>query len=282
MYEARFENSKGQTFFFGYSHGNIFDIEGLTGQDLNVAMSQGFNQIGETVENISIGSKLLEIKGRILGDATQEKRNMLAVFAPFESGRLIFEDKYFIECSVKYTPLITPEKQDPRFELVLVAPYPYWQKLTAESHTVGGWKPMFSFPVNYGEPHIFGIEATGAFINAYNSGEVEAYYRLEFYAKGEVKNPEVINVRTQEFIRINTTLYNGDKIVIYRKGGKLIVEKESAGIVEDAFNLLDEDSDLLSMHVGDNILKATASKNDTLLLTTLVFNAAVVGVYEGI
>ena len=60
------------------------------------------------------------------------------------------------------------------------------------------------------------------------------------------------------------------------------MEKESAGIVEDAFNLLDEDSDLLSMHVGDNILKATAEKNDTLLVTTLIFNAAVVGVYEGI
>lgn len=282
MYQARFENSKGQVFFFGYNHGNIFDIEGLTGQDLNVAMSQGFNQIGETVENISVGSKLLEIKGRLLGEATQEKRNMLAVFAPFESGRLIFEDKYFIECSVKYAPIITVEKEDPKFELVLVAPYPFWKKLQVENHVVGGWKPMFSFPVNYGEPHIFGIEAAGAFINAYNSGEVDVFYRLEFYAKGEVKNPEVINVKTQEYIKLNTTLYNGDKVFIYRKNSRLIVEKEIAGITEDAFSTLDEDSNLLEMHVGDNILKATAEKNDNLLVTTITFNIAAVGVYEGI
>ena len=282
MYEAKFENSKGQVFFFGYQYGNIFDIVGLTGQDLNVATSQGFNQVGETVENVSVGSKLIEIKGRLLGDATQDKRNMLAVFAPFESGRLIFENKYFIECSVKYTPIITVDKEDPKFELVLLAPYPYWKKLEAESHTLGGWKPMFTFPVNYGQPHLFGIEETGAFINAYNAGEIDAFYKLEFYAKGEVKNPEVINVKTQEFIKIYDTLYNGERILIYRQGGKLIVEKESAGIVQDAFNLLDENSDLLMMHVGDNILKATAEKNESLLVTTLTFNKVAVGVYEGI
>jgi hypothetical protein len=282
MYKARFENSKGQVFYFGYQHGNIFDIDGLTGQDLKIATSQGFNQIGETVESISIGSKNLEIKGRLLGEATQEKKHMLAVFAPFESGRLIFEDKYFIECSVKYTPLITPEKQDPRFELVLVAPYPYWQKLIAESHKVGGWQPKFSFPVNYAESHIFAIETTGAFINVYNAGQVEANYKMEFYAKGEVENPEVINVRTQEFVRLNTILQNGEKIVIERKNGKLIIEKEAEGIVSDAFDILDEDSDLLFMHVGDNVLKATALRNENLLVTTIIFNAAVVGVYEGI
>ena len=282
MYRARFENSKGQTFFFGYQHGNIFDIEGLTGQDLNEAMSQGFNQIGETVENISIGSKNLEIKGRLLGEATQMKKHMLAVFAPFESGRLIFEDKYFIDCSVKYTPLITPEKQDPRFELVLVAPYPYWQKLTTETRKIGGWQAMFSFPVNYAKPHIFAIEGESGFVNIYNGGQVDANYRLEFYTKGEVENPELINVKTQEFLRINGTFKNEDKIVVYRKGGKLLVEKESNGKTENIFGMLDEDSNLFAIHAGDNVFKATAERNENLLTTTIIFNAVVVGVYEGI
>lgn len=282
MYNAKFENSRGQTFYFGYQHGNLFDIEGLTGQDLNVATSQGFNQIGETVENIAIGSKNFEITGRLLGDATQSKKQMLAVFAPFESGRLVFEDKYYIDCTVKYTPIITPQKEDPRFELVLVAPYPYWQKVAAESVKVGGWKPMFSFPVNYAEPHIFAIEGEGGFVNAYNGGQVDAYFKVEFYARGEVKNPEIINVKTQEFLRLNTTLQNEEKIIVYRKGGKLFVEKESNGRTENVFSVLDEDSDLFLMRVGDNIIKATAAKNSNLLTTTIGYNAAVVGVYEGI
>ena len=141
---------------------------------------------------------------------------------------------------------------------------------------------MFSFPVNYAEPHIFAIEGAGGFVNVYNGGQVEANFRLEFYAKGEVENPEIINATTQEFLRINGTFKNEDKIVVYRKNGRLLVEKENNGKTEDIFSMLDEDSDLLTIHVGDNVLKATAAKNDNLLTTTIIFNAAVVGVYEGI
>ncbi len=282
MYSARFTNSKGQSFFFGYQYGNIFDIDGLTGHEIDVALSQGFNQIGETIENLSIKSRELEIKGRILGEATQAKNKMLSVFAPFESGQLVFEEKYYIDCVVRFTPLITPEKRDPRFELVVTAPYPFWQKINAESYIVGGFKPMFSFPVNYTEPHIFGVPTTEAFINCINNGEVEAYFKLEFRGKGEVVNPGIINIRTQEFLKLNTTLYLDEKITIYRENGKLLVEKESGGVTEDAFSVLDEESELLFMHVGDNILRATADENDSLLVTTITFKEAVVGVYEGI
>ena len=61
-----------------------------------------------------------------------------------------------------------------------------------------------------------------------------------------------------------------------------MVEKETAGVITDAFSVLDEDSDLMFMHVGDNIIRATATSGDDQLITTITFNDAVVGVYEGI
>ena len=76
MYNAKFENSNGEIFYFGYQYGNLFDIDGLTGLDVSVSMSQGFNQVGKTVENLSIGSNLLEISGRLLGEAKESKRKM--------------------------------------------------------------------------------------------------------------------------------------------------------------------------------------------------------------
>ena len=282
MYSAKFINSKGQTFFFGYQHENLIDITNLTGHEVTASMSQGFNQIGETVENLSVRSRNFEIKGRLLGEATQQKKRMLAVFAPFESGQLVFEDKYYIDCVVKYTPLITAEKKYPLFELVLTAPYPYWQKLSSESYVVGEYVPSFRFPVNYSEPHVFGVATSGAFINAYNGGEVDTYFRIEFRSKGETINPGIINVNTKEFLKLNTTIYPDEKYSIYRKSGKLVVEKEKDGTVEDAFSLLDEDSDLLLLHVGDNVLGTQADENEGLLITTITFNNTVVGVYEGI
>lgn len=282
MYYAKFINSKGDTFNFGYRHGNIFDIDGLTGHDMNIAFSQGFNQIGETVEGVSIGGHIFEIKGRILGEATAQKRKMLSVFAPFESGKLIFEDKYFLECVVYKTPIIAVQKESPRFELVLTAPYPFWQKMTSENFIVGNYLPKFKFPVNYSEPHIFGIKDNSAFINVYNDGQIDAYYRLEFQTQSKTVNPSIINVNTQEFLKLNTTINQGEKFTVYRNGGRLLVEKESNGIVTDAFSVLDEDSDLMSIRVGDNIIRNSADEGEDQLITTIIFNSAVVGVYEGI
>jgi hypothetical protein len=282
MYKAKFINSKGQTFFFGYEHQNLFDIDGLTGQDISISASQGFNQIGETVENLSVGGRLFEISGRFLGEATEQKKKMLSVFAPFESGRLVFEEKYFIECVVKYTPIITIEKKNPRFNVILSASYPFWQKITQESYITGSFVPNFRFPVNYSEPHSFGVPVSGALLNVYNGGEVEAYFRIDIMSRGETLNPGILNVKTQEFLKLNAKVVAGEKYSVYRKKGKLVVEKETEGIVEDVFSLLDEDSDLFALHVGDNVISAFAEENESLLTVAITFNNAVVGVYEGI
>lgn len=282
MYYAKFINSKGDIFDFGYRYGNIFDIDGLTGHDMNIAFSQGFNQIGETVENVSVGSHIFEIKGRLLDKATAQKKKMLSVFAPFESGKLIFEDKYFLECVVYKTPIITVQKKSPEFEMVLSAPYPFWQKMTVDNLIIGSYEPAFSFPVNYEEQHIFGIKNPSAFTNVYNDGQIDTYYRLEFRTQTTTVNPSIMNVNTQEFLKLNTTIHQGEKFVVYRNSGRLLVEKESDGIITDVFSLLDEDSDLLFMHVGDNIIRASADEGEDQLITTIIFNSTVAGVYEGI
>lgn len=281
MYYAKFTNSKGNTFNFGYKYGNLFDIDGLTGLDVSIAFSQGFNQIGETAENKTVKSRSFEITGRLLGDAAQSKKKMLSVFAPMESGRLFFEDKYYIDCIVQHSPIITIDKKDPKFELVVVAPYPYWQKVTNDSFVVGGYEPAFRFPVNYSEPHTFGIAKAGTFINAFNSGEVDVFYRLEFRSNGETLNPQIRNALTGEYLKLNTTIVAGEKYSIYQTAGGLSVEFEKNGVTEDAFALLDEDSDLMTIHAGDNLISATAEDGENLLITTITFNAAVVGVYEG-
>ncbi len=282
MYTAKFENEDGQTFYFGYTYGNLFDIDGLTGIDVDVSLSQGFNQVGETVENLSIGSNTLEISGRLLGEANESKKRLLLAFAPMQSGRLTFENKFFVDCVVSKTPIITVEKKDPKFELVLTAPYPYWQSVNINSFTVGDYKPSFRFPVNYSEPHTFGVANPSAFINCINNGEVESYYKLEFRSKTTTVNPSIINVETQEFLKLNTTVTQDDKFVVYRLSGRLIVEKEIGGVVTDVFSILDEDSNLMVMHVGDNIIRASADEGEDQLITSITFNDAVVGVYEGI
>lgn len=283
MYKARFTNSKGRTFLFGYENGNIFDISGLTGHEVDIAFSQGFNQIGETAENLSVKSRDFEITGRLLGEAAQSKKNMLSVFAPMENGRLFFEDKYYIDCVVKYSPIITVETRDPRFELVLSAPYPYWQNVKTESFVLGGYDPDFFFPKTYrnDELYYFGRARLEGNTNIFNSGEVDVFFKLEIESASITKNPIITNVGTGEFLKLNATVNAGEKYSIYQSVGGLFVDKETNGAVEDAFAVLDEDSNLFTLHAGDNVFEISAESGKDGLIVSATFSSAVVGVYEG-
>ena len=80
-----------------------------------------------------------------------------------------------------------------------------------------------------------------------------------------------------EYIKIFDNLNIGDETFVYRKNGRLIVEKNG----EDIFSLLDEDSNLFSVNAGDNPLKATADSGDENLIVSVSFFEPYSGVYDG-
>ena len=95
---------------------------------------------------------------------------------------------------------------------------------------------------------------------------------------GAVVNPCVLNIITGQSIRILTTLTPGQVIEIYRTTtDKLAVKRTEDGTEENIFSLLDEDSDLLELAPGDNLLKATADSGETSLQVTVRFYPMVFG-----
>ena len=96
---------------------------------------------------------------------------------------------------------------------------------------------------------------------------------------GAVVNPTVLNIVTGQSIRILTTLTPGQVIEIYRTTtDKLAVKRTEDGTEENIFSLLDEDSDLLELAPGDNLLKATADSGETSLQVTVRFYPMVSGI----
>ena len=55
MYEARFETEDGRSFRFGYPYGSVFSIDPLSELDVALSTSQGFQQVGVTVESADVG-----------------------------------------------------------------------------------------------------------------------------------------------------------------------------------------------------------------------------------
>ena len=88
----------------------------------------------------------------------------------------------------------------------------------------------------------------------------------------------MLNIVTGQSIRILTTLTPGQVIEIYRTTtDKLAVKRTEDGTEENIFSLLDEDSDLLELAPGDNLLKATADSGETSLQVTVRFYPMVFG-----
>lgn len=277
MYNARFLSDNGRKFRFGYEYGNIFDIDPLSGIPADISTSQGFQQAGETVENASTGGIERQIAGKLIRSVNEQKHDMLKAFAPGAFGTLYFNERYWCRCVVKQSPQFGEGKNKETFVLTLFCPNSYWQGVEGKSYILGGYAPAFHFPVNYSTPYRFGTKNPTAFINCVNDGAVSVDFTARFTADAPVENYGIMNAVTFEYIKIFDNLNIGDETVVYRKNGRLIVEKNG----EDIFSLLDEDSNLFYLAAGDNPLKATADNGDENLIVSVSFFDPYAGVYDG-
>lgn len=281
MYNAIFESSNGEKYVFGVNGGTVFDMDVGGGVSVDIGTSQGFAQIGETVENQKISGRPINVNGVIYQSIDESKKRMRRVFAPFASGRLIFEGKYYIYVYVKNTPTFSPVKGNGKFSMQLYAPYPFFRSLDEKSVSIGAIVPSFSFPVNYSEDHIFGLKQSEKYKNVFNAGDVVVPFKVSMVASGTSENPVVTNLQTMNFLKLNGTLNIGDSVVIYRDDqGLLRAELESDGELKDIISWIDEESSLFDLSVGDNLISVTDNQGGENLSTRFYYNPAVVSVYE--
>ncbi len=282
MYNARFISDSGKIFDFGFQHGTLFDITPLSGVQVNVKTSQGFQKYGATIESRSVSGIERTISGKILRNINMIKYSMLQVFTPMTSGKLYFGEKYYCNCVVKSTPTVGgKEETGAPFFISIYCASPFWLSATQNSFILGGYTPAFRFPVNYSKPHTFGNKNPNAFVNCINRGVAETPFQIRFIAETAVQNYGIIDAETLEFLKINDTLKIGEEVNVYRKNNKLYIEKTKDGKITSIFTKLDEDSTLFMLKIGDNLIKTTSDSNVDGLVATVVFNESYSGVYDG-
>jgi len=96
VYEVIFENDNGKVFTFGPSGSNWFGINMADGMEVTLGKSQGFSQMGETVETQSVAGRTLNVTGQFYGDVVSHKNRLRNVCPPLSSGRLIFQKTHYI------------------------------------------------------------------------------------------------------------------------------------------------------------------------------------------
>ena len=272
----KYVNDNGDVVTFDYDGGYL--ISKPTGIDtLTVSLSQakGINQTGATIQSTNIQPRPVTITGRIVGDAQSvNKEKLLSVVRPDIGGKL-FADDFYLDVWPTSTPTIEPVPSFSRFQLSLLAAYPYWCKDDSVATVLSGIQAMFKFPWNMSRPYQFGKIMETKFMNVYNKGQVPVPYTATFTAKGEVVNPKISNATTGKFLLIKKNLVSGERLTVQITHDRTYVTSNIDGDCRGALSLR---SNLFELGVGDNVLKPEADSGLENMNVNIDFAIEIVGI----
>lgn len=281
MYSARFISDSGNSYLFGSKGQTAFQMDVGTGIPVDLKLSQGFAQVGESVNTQSVSGKIINVVGAVYGNVEKKKNELRKVFAPFSSGKLIFNETHYIRVYVKNSPNFSAVKNHGKFTMTLYAPYPFFRNVKPSLQKIGELVPMFTFPVNYAIPHKFGEKGLERHSKIVNGGDVPVPYDITIVATVSVQNPVITNLLTGEKMKINGSLDGGDALHIFRnKHGIFQAELIKDNVINDVISWVDEESNFFELPVGDSVISVIDDQGGGSLETTLVFEEAVVSVYE--
>ena len=281
MYEVIFKNDNGKVFTFGPNGSNYFGMNIGDGLEVELGKSQGFAQVGETVETQSISGRFIDVTGMFYGNIVRGKNNLRNVCAPMASGKLIFQGAHYIRVYVKAAPSFSAVRNNGLFKMQFYAPFPFFSAFQESYFPIGGIVPSFRFPVNYGKPHRFGTRSNERYVNVLNSGDVRIQFRLVLRSEGVSSNPILTNITTFAFLKINGTINIGQFITIYRDNSNVLrAELTSGNEVTDVITWIDDESSLFELEPGDNLISANDDQGGAALIASFTFNPAVGALYE--
>ena len=281
MFEVIFEADNGKKFAFGRRGSNYFSMNIGAGMSVTLGISQGFTQIGETVQTQCVGSRLIDVTGKMYGDIEKRKDALRNVCAPLTSGRLVFNKEYYIRVYVKESPSFSAKQGDGTFKMQFYAPFPYYSAIAEKAYSIGQTTKQFRFPVNYSKPHRFGTRSTAKATDVNNEGDVPVTFRLDIRADDNCSNVTVTNLKTRAFLRITGTLNQGERVAVYRDQDNAVrAELTSGNVTTDIIDRIDEGSTLFELATGENLLTATDDEGGGKLFVQFTFHPARAALYE--
>lgn len=258
-------------------------------EDVNIYSSRGMNQDGNTYLGSNLDIRDFALQITLLAEDAEELINLREkvnkTFNPKNGeGYLIYKDdlkERKVKCIVNKIPFFEANRRN-TFQTCLIsltANNPYWTDLLESREEIALWKGDFSFEFELVTGGIeIGHREPSLIVNVNNIGDVEAGMRVEFKALATLTNPSILNVNTQEYIKINKTMVAGEIISVSTYFGDKKVESKLNGVNTNAFNYIDWESTFLQLDVGDNLFRYDATTGLDNLEVSIYYQPAYLGV----
>lgn len=271
MQRIIFTNARGQSVELKSSAPFLLQsIEGLGDVDADIQTQKAPFQDGSTYIDSVLQERAISLEIVILADKStllKQRQFLASVFNPklgpgtlrYENGETIRE----IEAVPDGVPIFPSgrDNRGPVFQksiVNLLCPEPFWldEFSTSEkmSYILGG----LSFPLRLGTK----FAQRGFKKVLHNKGDVSTPVTIEFY--GPATNPVVWNRTTGEFVRVNRSLGEQDKLVISTEfGNKSVVIENADGTTTNVFNWIDLESSFWQLVPGENIIEFGSDSDST-------------------
>ncbi|QSX09532.1 phage tail family protein [Alkalibacter rhizosphaerae] len=227
------------------------------------------------MRNITIEGTLLSQNS---SEAQEKRERLLKVFSPKLSGILVYRSRR-ISCVIEEAGFVVSSRERmPNFFISLLCPSPYFESLTQVREELASWMPLFSFVFELEDSGMeFGLRQPSQIITVDNIGDVSCGCEIVFQALGAVVNPELMNLDTGEYLRLNTTMEADTQLRISTHFANKRVTSVSGQSQSNAFSLLDTGSTFLQLSAGRNLLRYSASENMELLEVSIYYRPQYLG-----
>lgn len=265
------------TYDFPFFLETIDGLHSVIGTVTTVSSAFG---IGESYSGTSIQKRPITITG-IIKDNFEARRKTLYKIFPLKTEGTLYYYENEKDQGKKITYIVEDveidEKGMPRtFTISLICPNPYFKDLEESEVSMATWTPAFCFPM-ISEKDV-GIEFATKNITTMgtitNETNIDLGTTIHFIAHGQVVNPYIVNVETQEQMLIEIEMAAGDEIVIttHRGNKKINLIEDSTKIPKDIIHFMKYGSKFLQMHSGVNTLRAGAKSNEENLETKVYYS----------
>lgn len=265
-----YENSIG-TLEFGYNSPFwITDFDGISSVEIDIFASQGPMQNGSSVTARSVRPRSFTLDGAIFDPIIYNRERLINIIAPQYPATLTViqnGESWYLDVVPERTPEITPGDGIEFFQTKLYAAYPYWRTTQSNATNIPGLIALFKFPFFTGGAWWISKYSDDYFATIENQGNIPIEFKVIFTARGDLSNPEIVNINTGKRILIKKSMLAGESIIvstIYGQKGVTCIDFESE--VTNGFKYLSIDSDLsMVLAPGSNLFKVDAQNNKEVL-----------------
>ncbi len=243
------------------------------------------NQVGETIYNTSLEARPISISGWVAAwdreDVIRLKKQLNHFINPkhlidaYTNGMKI---QFQPQTSIQYSPTYQENNEVlSKFLITGYCPYPMFTDETPRTVSVAYTEKKFRFPliIPKNKGILFGIRHPSLIAEVTNNGDMPIGYTIEFRASGNVVNPSLIDIGSQQFIKINKTLVSGETVTINTREGYRQI-KGSIGTNKETnyFKYRTFDSSWLQLEQGINYLRYAADDGIDLLEVYIQYEPA--------